>query len=176
MSDASQSSESEDIYRPDAAEFRTVLGQFATGVTIITAIDDDEPSGVAANSFTSVSLDPPLVLFCVARTSTTWPRIERARKFAVNVLGEHQEDLCRLFATKDVDRFAQVDWHLGVGGSPVLHDCIAYLDCEFWAEYDGGDHIIVVGRVLDLGVEHHNGPLVFHQGKYGRFVTAEDAP
>ena len=163
-----------DIFRPDAAEFRKVLGQFATGVTIITAMDGDEPAGVAANSFTSVSLDPPLVLFCVAHTSSTWPRIERARKFAVNILGEHQEEVCRLFAMKGADRFGQVSWRQGVGGSPVLDECIAFLDCEFWAEYDGGDHIIVVGRVLDLGVNHDAGPLVFYQGQYGRMVAFVD--
>jgi 3-hydroxy-9,10-secoandrosta-1,3,5(10)-triene-9,17-dione monooxygenase reductase component len=162
----------EDVYRPDAGEFRTVLGQFATGVTIITAMDGDEPVGVAANSFTSVSLDPPLVLFCVARTSSTWPRIERARKFAVNILGEHQEELSQLFAMKGADRFDQTDWHEGVGGSPVLHETLSYLDCEFWAEYDGGDHIIVVGRVLDLGVQHDAGPLLFFRGQYGRIAPA----
>jgi 3-hydroxy-9,10-secoandrosta-1,3,5(10)-triene-9,17-dione monooxygenase reductase component len=160
----------EQIYRPDAGEFRAVLGQFATGVTIITAVDDGEPVGVAANSFTSVSLDPPLVLFCVARSSSTWPRIEHARKFAVNILGEHQEELSGLFATKGADRFGQTDWHLGVGGSPVLHDTLAYLDCEFWNEYDGGDHIIVVGRVLDLGLHSDTGPLLFFRGKYGRLA------
>ena len=163
----------DDVYQPDAAEFRKVLGQFATGVTIITAIDGDEPVGVAANSFTSVSLDPPLVLFCVGRSSTTWPRIESARKFAVNILGEHQEELSQLFAQKGADRFGQTDWHVGVGGSPVLEDVIAYLDCEFWAEYDGGDHIIVVGRVLDLGTPHDAGPLLFFRGKYGRLVIGE---
>jgi len=160
----------DEVLRPGGADFRTVLGQFATGVTIITAVDGDEPVGVAANSFTSVSLDPPLVLFSIARTSTTWPRIERARRFAVNILGEHQEELCRLFATKGADRFGQVDWHLGVGGSPVLHDVLAYLDCEFWAEYDGGDHIIVVGQVLDLDVTHQAGPLVFFRGEYVRLT------
>ena len=163
----------DDVLRPDQDAFRRTLGQFATGVTIITAVSDGEPAGVAANSFTSVSLDPPLVLFCVARTSTTWPRIERARKFAVNILGEHQEELSRLFATKGADRFGQTEWHIGVGGSPVLHDTIAYLDCEFWAEYDGGDHIIVVGRVLDLGTPHDAGPLLFFRGKYGRLVIGE---
>ena len=164
----------DEVIKPDAADFRLVLGQFATGVTIITAVDDGEPVGVAANSFTSVSLDPPLVLFCVARNSSTWPRIERARKFAVNILGEHQEELCQLFAKKGADRFGSVDWHLGVGGSPVLHDCLAYLDCTFWNEYDGGDHIIVVGRVLDLGLTHDAGPLVFYQGRYGRVVMPDD--
>ena len=104
------------------------------------------------------------------RTSTTWPRIERARRFAVNILGEHQEELSRLFATRGVDRFAQVDWHHGIGGSPVLHDVIAYIDCEFWTEYDGGDHIIVVGRVLDLGITHHAGPLLFYRGEYVRIT------
>jgi flavin reductase (DIM6/NTAB) family NADH-FMN oxidoreductase RutF len=163
----------------DSAELRKVLGNFATGVTIITAIDGDQPVGVAANSFTSVSLEPPLVLFCVARTSTTWPRIERARRFAVNILGEHQEEMSRLFATKGADRFGLIEWHVGVGGSPVLHDVIAYLDCEFWAEYDGGDHIIVVGRVLDLGITGEVGPLVFYRGQYGRFgaiPTDTDSP
>ena len=164
-------SPAEDVFRPDGAEFRRVLGQFATGVTVITAMDGEEPAGVVANSFTSVSLDPPLVLFCVARTSSTWPRIERARRFAVNILGEHQEETSRLFATRDVDRFASVEWHVGVGGSPVLEDCLAYLDCEFWAEYDGGDHIIVVGRVLDLGVPREAGPLLFFQGKYARLAV-----
>jgi 3-hydroxy-9,10-secoandrosta-1,3,5(10)-triene-9,17-dione monooxygenase reductase component len=160
----------EQVFRPDAGEFRAVLGQFATGVTIITAVDEGEPVGVAANSFTSVSLDPPLVLFCVARSSSTWPRIEHARKFAVNILGEHQEELSGLFATKGADRFGQTDWHLGVGGSPVLHDTLAYLDCEFWNEYDGGDHIIVVGRVLDLGLQREGSPLLFFRGKYGRLA------
>ncbi|HZP28644.1 MAG TPA: flavin reductase family protein [Acidimicrobiia bacterium] len=159
---------SEDVLEPGGADFRQVLGHFATGVTIITAMDEEGPAGVAANSFTSVSLDPPLVLFCVARTSTTWPRIEKARKFAVNILGEHQEELSRLFAQKGADRFGQTEWHVGVGGSPVLHDVLAYVDCEFWAEYDGGDHIIVVGKVLDLGITHDAGPLVFFRGQYGR--------
>ena len=162
----------EEVLEPGGADFRRVLGQFATGVTIITAMDGDEPAGVAANSFTSVSLDPPLVLFCVGRTSSTWPRIERARKFAVNILGEHQEELSQLFATKGADRFGQTEWHVGVGGSPVLHDCLAYLDCEFWAEYDGGDHIIVVGKVLDLGLTEGPGPLLFFGGKYGRLIPS----
>jgi 3-hydroxy-9,10-secoandrosta-1,3,5(10)-triene-9,17-dione monooxygenase reductase component len=161
------------VFTPDQGEFRKALGQFATGVTIITAISDGEPCGVAANSFTSVSLDPPLVLFCVGRSSSTWPRIEKARRFAVNILGEHQEEVSVLFATKGADRFGETDWHVGVGGSPVLHDTLAYLDCEFWAEYDGGDHIIVVGRVLDLGITHDAGPLLFFRGQYGRLHVGD---
>ncbi len=164
----------ESTFTPDAAEFRSVMGLFATGVTIVTAMDGDTPVGVAANSFTSVSLDPPLVLFCVARTSTTWPSIERARKFAVNILGEHQEELSNLFALKGADRFGQTRWHRGVGGSPVLQDCIAYIDCEFWAEYDGGDHTIVVGKVLDLGIMREASPLIFFRGQYARMITERE--
>jgi 3-hydroxy-9,10-secoandrosta-1,3,5(10)-triene-9,17-dione monooxygenase reductase component len=156
------------VVTPDSASFRTVLGHFATGVTVVTAMDGDEPVGVAANAFTSVSLDPPLVLFCVARDSSTWPRIERSGHFTVNILGEHQEDVCRTFATRGVDRFSEVDWHVGTGGSPVLHGVLAYIDCELWATYDGGDHVIVVGRVLDLGITDDARPLVFFRGGYGR--------
>src|SRR6185312_8898721 len=97
-----------DVIGPDAASFRSVLGHFATGITVITAMDGDEPVGLAANSFTSVSLDPPLVLFCAAKSSTTWPRIERAGHFTVNVLDEHQEPISRIFATPGADRFGQV--------------------------------------------------------------------
>jgi flavin reductase (DIM6/NTAB) family NADH-FMN oxidoreductase RutF len=165
----------EAVYRPDQHDFRKVLGQFATGVTIITATTDGSPVGVAANSFTSVSMDPPLVLFCVSRSSSTWPRIEQARRFAVNILGEHQEELCRLFATPGADRFGATEWHVGAGGSPVLDDVLAYLDCEFWAEYDGGDHIIVVGLVLDLGVLRDTGPLLFFRGRYGRLHIGDHA-
>ena len=103
---------------PDEASFRTVLGHFATGVTIITAMDGDEPIGVSANSFTSVSLDPPLVLFCAAKVSTTWPRIEAAGRFTVNILNEHQEDVCRVFATKGADRFSRIGWRTSAGNVP----------------------------------------------------------
>jgi 3-hydroxy-9,10-secoandrosta-1,3,5(10)-triene-9,17-dione monooxygenase reductase component len=164
MSDAG----GEDLYTPGADDFRTVLGRFVTGVTIVTSMQDGRPVGVAANSFTSVSLDPPLVLFCVARTSTTWPAIEASGRFAVNILGEHQEETSRLFATRGVDRFASVEWHLSARGLPVLAQCLGYLDCETWAVYDGGDHLIAVGRVLDLAVMHDAGPLLFFQGRYGR--------
>jgi 3-hydroxy-9,10-secoandrosta-1,3,5(10)-triene-9,17-dione monooxygenase reductase component len=161
----------DEILRPDEAQFRTVLGHFATGVTIVTAIDDGEPVGMAANSFTSVSLDPPLVLFCAANSSSTWPRIQRSRAFAVNILGEHQESVSRLFATKGADRFGTVAWRIGVGGSPVLEDVLAYLDCRIDSEHEAGDHVIVVGRVLDLGIAVDASPLLFHRGAYSRLLA-----
>ncbi|HZJ26023.1 MAG TPA: flavin reductase family protein [Acidimicrobiia bacterium] len=159
-----------DILRPDAPGFRSVLGHFATGVTIVTAMDDGEPVGMAANSFSSVSLDPPLVLFCAALTSSTWPRIQRSRGFAVNILGEHQEHVSQSFATRGADRFGSVGWNVGVGGSPILDDVVGFLDCRIEAEHEAGDHVIVVGRVLDLGLTKPVGPLLFHRGAYGRLL------
>jgi flavin reductase (DIM6/NTAB) family NADH-FMN oxidoreductase RutF len=158
----------EELLVPDDKQFRSVLGHFATGVTIITAMDRDEPVGMAANSFTSLSLDPPLILFCVAHTSSTWPRIEAAGTFAVNILGEDGEALCQLFATKGADRFASTPWRVGVSGAPVLEEAIAYLDCRFEAEHPGGDHKIIVGRVLDLDMREGARPLLFYRGGYER--------
>jgi flavin reductase (DIM6/NTAB) family NADH-FMN oxidoreductase RutF len=158
-----------EILTPDEASFRAVLGHFATGITVITAMDGDEPVGIAANSFTSVSLDPPLVLFCAARSSTTWPRMQRAGHFTVNVLDEHQEEICRLFATRGADRFGQIGWHADAHG-PILDDVHAYLDCTVEAEHEAGDHVIVVGRVQALGLTADAGPLLFYQGRYGRLL------
>jgi 3-hydroxy-9,10-secoandrosta-1,3,5(10)-triene-9,17-dione monooxygenase reductase component len=154
---------------PDSANYRTVLGHFATGVTIVTAVDGDDPVGMACNSFTSVSLDPALVLWCAAKSSSTWPRIQAAGRWAVNVLGEDDEEVCRVFATKGVDRFEQVRHHPGRSGAPILEDALAYVDCETVDEHDAGDHVIVVGRVLVLGHAEAGRPLLFYRGGYGRF-------
>jgi 3-hydroxy-9,10-secoandrosta-1,3,5(10)-triene-9,17-dione monooxygenase reductase component len=154
---------------PDAATYRTVLGHFATGVVIITAIDGNEPVGMAANSFTSVSLDPPLVLFCAAKASSTWPRIETSGKWAANILDEDGEEVCRLFAQKGADRFARIAYSPGRTGSPILEDALAFVDCETIDKYDAGDHLIVVGRVLELGYQHEGKPLLFYRGGYGRY-------
>jgi 3-hydroxy-9,10-secoandrosta-1,3,5(10)-triene-9,17-dione monooxygenase reductase component len=159
----------ESMMTPDEASYRTVLGHFATGVTIITAMDGDTPVGVSANSFTSVSIDPPLVLFCAAKSSTTWPRIQTAGKFTVNILNEHQEDVCRVFATRGADRFSRIGWRPSANGSPLLHDALGYIDCDIDAEHDAGDHVIVVGRVHELGVLADAGPLIFYRGGYGNF-------
>jgi 3-hydroxy-9,10-secoandrosta-1,3,5(10)-triene-9,17-dione monooxygenase reductase component len=153
----------------DSASFRTVLGHFATGVAIVTALDGDEPVGMACNSFSSVSLEPPLVLFCAAKSSTTWPRIQRAGTWVANFLGEDGEQVCRLFATKGADRFAHVAHEPGATGAPVLDDALAYVGCRTEAEFDAGDHVIVVGRVEELGYALDGGPLLFFRGGYGRF-------
>lgn len=149
------------------AGFRTVCGYFTTGVTVVTAAGPDGPLGMAVNSFASVSLDPPLVLFCASRTSGTLPGIETSGSFAVNVLASGQEALARGFAGKGGDRFAGVAYRSGVTGSPVLTGALAYLECRIEAEHDGGDHLIVVGRVVDLDVLDEGGdPLVFYRGGY----------
>ncbi|BAU85230.1 NADPH-flavin oxidoreductase [Streptomyces laurentii] len=162
------------------AEIRRVLGHFASGVTIVTALDEDGPTGFACQSFASLSLDPPLVVFMVARTSTTWPRIARAGRFCVNVLGAEQGGLCRAFAVSGADKFAGVAWEpASATGSPRLPEAPAWVDCAINAVHTGGDHLIVVGRIAALGTaEDDTGavgetpaePLLFHRGRFGRFT------
>ncbi|WP_406435202.1 flavin reductase family protein [Streptomyces sp. NBC_01589] len=154
----------------DPAEFRRVLGHFATGVTVVTAHDPDGPAGFACQSFASLSLDPPLVTFMVARTSTTWPRIARAGAFCVNVLGAEQGALCRGFAVSGADKFAGVTYGAAPAtGSPLLASVPAWVDCRIQAVHTGGDHLIVVGRVEALGAADGVAPLLFHRGAFGRF-------
>jgi 3-hydroxy-9,10-secoandrosta-1,3,5(10)-triene-9,17-dione monooxygenase reductase component len=163
------SSSRKQVFQPDPAAMRTVLGHFATGIALVTAFDGDEPVGMACNSFTSVSLDPQLVLFCAAKSSSTWPRIQTAKKWCANVLAEEGEEVCRLFAQKGADRFAHIAYSPGRSGAPVLDDALAFVDCETAAEYDAGDHVIVVGKVLELGYAAEGKPLLFYRGGYGRF-------
>ncbi|MFI2114313.1 flavin reductase family protein [Streptomyces rubiginosohelvolus] len=151
------------------AEFRRVLGHFASGVTVVTARDADGPTGFACQSFASLSLDPPLVSFMVARTSTTWPRIARAGVFCVNILGADQGALCRGFAVSGADKFAGVAYgEASATGSPLLDSVPAWIDCRIHAVHTGGDHLIVVGRVAALGAEEDGEPLLFHRGAFGR--------
>ncbi|MFI0241505.1 flavin reductase family protein [Streptomyces sp. NPDC016845] len=155
----------------DPAEFRRVLGTFATGVTIITAaLPDESPAGFACQSFASLSLDPPLVAFMVARTSTTWPRIARAGAFCVNVLSANQDELCRAFAVSGADKYAGVGHSAApVSGAPRLDGAAAWIDCAIHAVHTGGDHLIVVGRVTALGThEEDRTPLLFHRGRFTR--------
>ncbi|MGW0364223.1 flavin reductase family protein [Streptomyces sp. NPDC002990] len=157
-----------------SAEFRTVLGNFASGVTVITAPagDGEEgPAGFACQSFASLSLAPPLVTFMVARTSTSWPRIARAGVFCVNILGAGQGPLCRSFAVSGADKFAGVTHTPApVTGSPRLDAVPAWIDCRIHAVHTGGDHLIVVGRVVALGAAGEGDPLLFHRGRFGRFT------
>jgi 3-hydroxy-9,10-secoandrosta-1,3,5(10)-triene-9,17-dione monooxygenase reductase component len=156
---------------PDSSTMRTVGGHFATGITIVTASHDGEPVGMACNSFSTVSLDPPLVLFCAAKSSSTWPRIQAAGRWATNILGEDDEEVCRLFAEKGADRFAHMTFRPGASGAPLLDRSLAFFDCVTDAEYDAGDHVIVVGRVLELGYQSEGKPLLFYRGGYGHYES-----
>jgi flavin reductase (DIM6/NTAB) family NADH-FMN oxidoreductase RutF len=151
------------------SEYRRVLGHLPTGVTVLTAFSGDgTPTGLAANSVTSVSLEPPMILVCPAKASTTWPSIREAGRFCVNFMASHHADLCVRFAQKNVDRFAGVGWHARAAG-PALHDAIAWLQCEISDERDAGDHTVVIAAVTEIEASPEGAPLVFFKGKYGTF-------
>ena len=151
----------------DPRTMRDVLGHFASGVTVVTAQGEEGPIGFTCQSFSSLSLDPPLIAIAPARTSRTWPRLRDLGRFCVNVLAEDQVELSVQFARSSADKFAGVSWRPSPLGQPVLEDVVAWIDCELWAEYDGGDHTIVAAAVLDLGEDPALTPLVFHRGGYG---------
>jgi flavin reductase (DIM6/NTAB) family NADH-FMN oxidoreductase RutF len=170
--DATPGAESTTPAAIDSGWFRQVLGRYPTGVCVVTALGADGGNvGMAVGSFTSVSLDPPLVAFLPDRSSSTWPRIAEVGRFCVNVLAADQEPVCRLFAAKDVDRFAGLEWRAATGsGAPIIDGVVAWIDCELDAVHEAGDHYIVVGRVLELDLENQVLPLLFFQGGYGRFT------
>ena len=156
----------------DSREFRQVLGNWATGVAVITAFDlGGRPVGFACNSFTSVSLDPPLVLFCVKREASSWPALHATGRFTVNVLDESQRALPAQFTAKTGDRFASVPWLASETG-PVLTDAVATICARTEREIDGGDHVVVLGRVLGFEVRGDADPLLFWRGRYGSFTQA----
>jgi flavin reductase (DIM6/NTAB) family NADH-FMN oxidoreductase RutF len=145
---------------------RRVFGSFPTGVTVVAALVDGDPAGLAANSFVSVSLDPPMVSLCVAHTSTTWPTLRRAPRLGVSVLGAHQEHVGRRLSARDVDRFASLDKRTSPDGAIFLDGSSAWLDCSIEREIPAGDHDIVLLRVHDLDADPSVQPLVFHGSQY----------
>jgi flavin reductase (DIM6/NTAB) family NADH-FMN oxidoreductase RutF len=155
----------------DAAKYRQVLGHFPTGVTVITAAPEGVPVGMAVGSFASVSLDPPLVAFFAGVGSSSWPKIEAAGSFCVNILAADQEDVCRRFASKQEDKFAGLGWKPAGSGSPLLEGVLAWIDCDIESVTEAGDHMCVMGRVRELEVSQDSAPLVFFRGGYGRFAV-----
>jgi 3-hydroxy-9,10-secoandrosta-1,3,5(10)-triene-9,17-dione monooxygenase reductase component len=151
---------------PEARSFRDALGMFATGVAFVTAAPDGEPAGLIVNSLASVSLEPPLVSFCPARSSLTWSRMRRARRFAVNLLGRQHERFATRATPAGADRFAGLDWELGPGGVPLVTDALASFECEIVAEHPAGDHWIVVGQVENLRITSVEHPLIFFAGAF----------
>lgn len=157
----------------DPGELRAVFGRFPTGVTAVCGMDGDTPVGMAIGSFFSVSLEPPLVGWCVGKQSGTWAALEKSGSWCVNVLGNDQSGISNTFAGKSEDKFAGLEWEPAGSGSPKLAGCPAWIDCSTDAVHDGGDHWIVVGRILDCGVTEADKPLVFLAGKYGDFDIHE---
>jgi flavin reductase len=153
-----------------AKEFRATVGAFATGVTVVTTSGEEHGYGMTANAFSSVSLDPPLVLVCVIAPSEGSDHIRRNGCFAVNILRAEQEPISRYFASRDrprgLDAFRDVPHRTGVTRSPILDGGIGYLDCRLRAEHAAGDHQIFIGEVLELGFDPEGLPLVFHGGTY----------
>ena len=154
---------------PDPGHFRRVLGHYPTGVCVVTGLESGEPVGMTVGSFTSLSLDPPLVAFMPMRDSTTFNRIANTRRFCVNVLAADQEPVCRHFASRAGDKFGGMSWRESPLGSPVLDDVLAWIDCELVTTHEAGDHTIVIGEVKHLDVSRTVAPLMFFQGGYGRF-------
>ncbi len=173
MTDATPSPDAAPSTEPviESADFRRVLGRFPTGVTIVTAVGDDGPVGVAIGSFASISLDPPLVGFFLGTTSSSGPVITTAGSFCVNVLAHDQLELCGRMASKSPDKFDGVEWSPAPGsGAPVLPGAHAIIDCRVDQIVRLGDHDLIVGRVVHLDADDDAaGPMVFHQGRYGTF-------
>lgn len=152
---------------------RDIFGTFASGLTVITATTADGPAGFTCQSFASLSLEPALVTFNPARTSTTWPALRRAGSFTVNILPAEHQHLAGQFARSGTDKFAGVSHARSPLGNPVLDDALAWIDCELHEEYDGGDHTIVVAAVRHLDARNDAEPLVFFKGRYAGLRPAE---
>jgi flavin reductase (DIM6/NTAB) family NADH-FMN oxidoreductase RutF len=162
----------------DSKQFRTVLGHFPTGVTIVTGMEDDTPVGFTIGSFTSVSLDPPMVGFLPQTNSATWAAMAPAGRFCVNVLSRDQVDLCWKFAKSEHDsaRFDGVAWRPGPTGSPIIERAVAWIDCAVEEVYEMGDHFFVLGRVVALEADANQDgegphPLLFFKGTLGGFAA-----
>ncbi|MFG1328852.1 flavin reductase family protein [Xanthobacter autotrophicus] len=156
----------------DPSSFRKALGSFATGVCVVTARSGDGNAiGVTCSSFNSVSLDPPLVLWSLAKRAFSLPVFQAAEHWAINILSSEQEHFSNRFARSGEDKFDDVATELGIGNVPLLRDCCARFQCKHEHRYDGGDHVILVGRVLQFDRSDRQ-PLVFHSGQYSRLLRA----
>jgi flavin reductase (DIM6/NTAB) family NADH-FMN oxidoreductase RutF len=153
----------------DPRTLRDALGCFATGVTVVTCLPKDgDPAGLTVNSFTSVSLDPPLLLVCLAKSALSAGALAEASHFAVNVLQTGQRPASIRFSTRDEDRFGTTPWSRGEGGAPILSDSLGVFECERHALHDGGDHHILIGKVVKASFDAGLDPLLYFRGSYRR--------
>lgn len=152
----------------DQREFRNTVGCFATGITVITTVDDEgNPVGLTANSFTSLSLDPPMVLFCIDRKVASFDAFHANRHFAVNILAAGQQEVSQRFARSGPEKWSGVEFETWGSGCPILADCVANLECEIDSIYEGGDHVILIGLVTRMACHDGNlEPLLYFRGKY----------
>lgn len=156
----------------DESLFKKIVGQFPAGVTVVTCCDNDENIvGITASSFTSVSLDPALVLFCPNYKSDTYSFLEERKKFAIHLLAEHQEAEAYAFASKGREKLEKIEYTISPNQLPLLKDYLAVLECELYANYEGGDHSIVVGKILDMQINeaYSSAPMVYCSGVMGSF-------
>jgi len=164
-------------HEADPRVLRSAFGAFATGVAIVTTTDvDGQPVGLTANSFTSVSLDPPLVLFCLDRRSSNLERFRRSAVFGINVLSSHQQEVSSRFVARGEDRFAGIAWELRASGVPVIEGAAASFECERHSICDGGDHLVFLGRVLRFSFQPRREPLLYFQGRYRQIAGAAASP
>ena len=155
---------------PRRNAFRAVLGRFCSGIVIVTSGLDGQPLGMTAQSFASVSLDPPLVLFCPSKSSTSWPGIRATSKFCVNVLSEEQTEVASCFAVSGADKFRGTRWQWSADGLPMISGCLAYVECVLDQVHDAGDHEIAVGRVTNLLNGEPERPLLYYESVYRQIL------
>ena len=170
---ASSGGPMEEMTAVDRQDLRDALASFATGIAIVTSIDDSgTPVGVTINSFSSVSMNPPLVLFCLDRKAFSLPTFLGAGHFAINILEVSQDELAHRFATPLADKWAGVRWVAGAGGVPLLPGCVASLECRRYNVLEGGDHLIILGEVTAATSHPDREALLYKRGLYGRFVAS----
>ncbi|MFT5657650.1 MAG: 3-hydroxy-9,10-secoandrosta-1,3,5(10)-triene-9,17-dione monooxygenase reductase component [Gammaproteobacteria bacterium] len=150
----------------DQTLYKSVLGNFVTGVVVVTTIDEDNGiAGLTANAFSAVSLEPPLIMVCTQKKSSSYQRILTQETFAVHILADHQVETAWAFARQQGSSMADVKWHINEKGIPVLDEYMSLIECRLWKAYDGGDHNILVGEVLSMDTKEDNDtPLIFHRG------------
>ncbi|MCH8065939.1 MAG: flavin reductase family protein [Chloroflexi bacterium] len=157
----------------EAADYRRIIGQFATGVAVVTTANDGLLHGMTANAITSVSLDPPLLLVCIDKAAHSHDQFTQSGRFTVNILAEDQQEVSKIFAATsepEQGRLQGVAFHLGANGVPLIEGCLAYIECAVADQFEGGDHTIFTGSVEDATVARGAAPLLFYQGKYRRLA------
>ncbi len=154
----------------DARAFRNAMGNFATGVVIATGMGNGKPVGFAAQSFVSLSLDPPLIALCPGKGSSSWPLNRESGSFCINLLKLEQKPVCDIMAQSGGDKFAEIEWRMGTTGAPIIEGVLGFVDCSLEAEHEAGDHTIAIGRVQDFQIlDDTASPLLFFRGAYGDF-------